>query len=344
MSNRRKPPFRRLLAIRDRVQYYWRLWGRTLEMGTNPTARDNLESLSVYRHCSERVCAAWPGFLARRAARLEPHPLLGNTPEKITESILEDLFTNVLDWPIEGFNPQVEHTDIVLSYLGIRYLIIEAKRPGALAWNRNAVDRALEQAIRYADEQRVRRIAISDGVMLYAADIAGGGKTDRVFVRLGSAEVPLGLWWLSVQGIYRQREPSEGALLHLLQEEPIAVAVIPEAGDGEALLHPKYKLPARCFAYVGDHVKPQSWKLPYLNEDGTIDAKRLPKAIQCILSNYRGARVGGIPEQSIPAVLARLADAAARAGHLSPAASNPAPVYRQLADALKQLDITPEGE
>jgi hypothetical protein len=43
-------------------------------------------------------------------------------------------------------------------------------------------------------------------------------------------------------------------------------------------------------------------------------------------------------------VLARLADAAARSGHLSPIASNPAPVYRQLSDALKQLDITPEGE
>jgi GIY-YIG catalytic domain len=41
---------------------------------------------------------------------------------------------------------------------------------------------------------------------------------------------------------------------------------------------------------------------------------------------------------------ARLAGAAARAGHLSPVASNPAPVYRQLADALKQLKITPESE
>ena len=76
----------------------------------------------------------------------------------------------------------------------------------------------------------------------------------------------------------------------------------------------------------------------------SIDAKRLPKAIQCILSNYRGARVSGIPEQAIPAVLARLAGAAVRAGHRSPVASNPARVYRQLPDALKQLDITPEGE
>lgn len=76
----------------------------------------------------------------------------------------------------------------------------------------------------------------------------------------------------------------------------------------------------------------------------SIHTKRLPKAIQCILSNYRGARVGGIPEQAIPAVLTRLADAATRAGHMPPATPNPAKVYLQLAAALEQLDITPEGE
>lgn len=58
----------------------------------------------------------------------------------------------------------------------------------------------------------------------------------------------------------------------------------------------------------------------------------------------RGTRVDGISEQAIPAVLARLAGAAARAGHLSPVVLNPAPVYRQLADALKQLDVTPENK
>jgi hypothetical protein len=313
-------------------------------MEPDSTGRDALESLAAYRHCSERICAAWPGFLERRAARLEPHPLLGNTPEKITEDILQDLFTNVLDWPIESFNPQVEHADIVLSYLGIRHLIIEAKRPGALAWNRDAVDRALEQALGYADRQQVRCIAISDGVMLYATDLADGGKSDRVFVRLDSAEASLDLWWLSMHGVYRTREFPKGESFRFFPEEPAEVTVDPEPGNGEALLHPKYKLPARCFAYVGNHANPRTWKLPYLNEDGTTDAKRLPKAIQCILSNYRGARVRGIPEESIPAVLARLAGAATRAGHLSPVASNPAPVYQQLAAALKQLDKTHGGE
>jgi len=313
-------------------------------MEADPAGVEQLKSLAAYRHCCERICAAWPGFLERRAARLEPHPLLGNTPEKITESILEDLFTSVLDWPLEGFNPQVERADIVLSILGIRWLIIEAKRPGSLAWNRSAVDRALDQATRYASEQRVSCIAVSDGVMLYAADIADGGKRDRVFVPLGSTDPPLDLWWLSVQGIYRTRGFPQGASFRLLPEEPMeSPASVPGPDTGEVLLHPKYKLPARCFAYVGDHGNPRTWKLPYLNLDGTVDTKRLPKAIQCILTNYRGARVSGIPEQAIPAVLARLAAAAARVGHLSPAASNPALVYQRLADALRQLEITTES-
>jgi hypothetical protein len=61
--------------------------------------------------------------------------------------------------------------------------------------------------------------------------------------------------------------------------------------------------PASCFAHVGDYSKPHSWKLPYLTADGAVDAERLPKAIQAILSNYRGEKVAGIPEEAIPAVL-----------------------------------------
>ena len=311
-------------------------------MEPNIADRDKLESLAGYRHCRDHIRAAWPGFLARRAERLKPHPLLGNTPEKITESILEDLFTAVLDWPLSGFNPQVDFADIVLSDLGIRRLIVEAKRPNSLAWNRLAVGRALDQAKGYADEQHVRSVAVSDGIMLYAADLVDGGARDRLFVSLTEEEPQLDLWWLSVHGIERPRELPQGALAQLLPAQPVvpanAVGAVPT--DGEALLHPKYNLPARCFAYVGNHADPRTWKLPYLREDGTVDSKRLPKALQCIVTNFRGARVRGIPEQSIPAVIARLAHAAVRAGHLPPDVSNSAQVYRRLAEVLEQLQIT----
>jgi hypothetical protein len=212
-----------------------------------------------------------------------------------------------LDWPLADFNHQVEHAGIVLTDHGIKRLVVEVKRPGSLAWSRRAVESALAQAMRYAGEQKVKAVAVSDRLMLYAANIAEGGLRDRVFVSLSAGEPPLALWWLSVQGIWRERQCNDGAQLRLMPEEPVeAEAGTATAGSAECLLHPKYHLPAQCFAYVGDFSKPHSWKLPYLLADGAVDAKRLPKAVQAILSNYRGVKVSGIPEEAIPAVLARL--------------------------------------
>jgi len=305
---------------------------------------EHLENLASHRRCAERLQAAWPGFAAKRDQRLEQQRRLGEASEKVAENILEDLFTAVLDWPLADFNNQVEHADIVLTDHGIKRLVVEVKRPGSLAWSRRAVEAALAQAMRYAGEQKVKAVAVSDGLMLYAANIAEGGLRDRVFVSLSAGEPPLALWWLSVQGIWRERQCNDGAQLRLLPEEPIeAEAGTPTAGGAGCLLHPKYHLPAQCFAYVGDYSKPHSWKLPYLLADGAVDVKRLPKAVQAILSNYRGAKVSGIPEEAIPAVLARLARAARQAGHMPPEACNPAPVYRQLAEALDQLGLTADA-
>lgn len=101
-------------------------------------------------------------------------------------------------------------------------------------------------------------------------------------------------------------------------------------------MHPKYRLPARCFGYVGDASDPHTWHLPYLCADGSVDLRRLPKAVQAILSNYRGAHVTSIPESAIPDVLVRLADAANRAGKMPGQTADPAAAYMQLAQALEQ--------
>ena len=97
----------------------------------------------------------------------------------------------MLDWPLSDLNNQVDRADILLTDHGIKRLIVEVKRPGSLAWNRRAVEGALEQAMRYASEQKVRSVAISDGVMLYAADLAPGGVRDRLFVSLDRIEPPV---------------------------------------------------------------------------------------------------------------------------------------------------------
>ncbi|MHB1558375.1 MAG: hypothetical protein ACYC61_13020 [Isosphaeraceae bacterium] len=293
--------------------------------------------LMTYQRFREEALRGWPEFRARREERLLQWERNGKAAEKITENILEDLFTLVLGWPLGSLNHQVGYADLILTDLGVKHLVVEAKRPGLLQWNRRAVDDALAQALRYGGEQRVRCIAVSDGMLLYAADIANGGLRDRLFVHLTEETLPEALWWLSRHGIYRPAPEdvaiSFNPLCPVDREEPLG----PEGTDG-LLLHPRYRIPCRCFAYVGHPSKTSTWKLPYLKADGAVDEKRLPKAIQCILTNYRGAKVGGIPEAAIPDVLVRLGIAAARLGRMPGQCGEAADVYRSLAAALEQFE------
>jgi hypothetical protein len=297
----------------------------------------HLEDLASYQHTRERIHGTWGGFLSQREARLEQERRHGVAAEKVAENIVEDLFTSVLDWSIADLNNQIGYADLLLSRLGIKYLLVEVKRPGALAWNRHAVERALDQACRYAAEQKVRCVAVSDGMLLYAADIEHGGLRDRLFVSLASEDPPDTLWWLSVHGVYRRREDVCDAACGLLPHEPPNADPLLGGAPG-ALLHPKYRLPACCFAYVGDAAAPTTWKLPFRLADGRPDPRRLPKAVQCILSNYRGEKVTTVPESAIPDVLERLGRAAVQAGHMPQQAAATAPIYEQLAQALDQLD------
>jgi hypothetical protein len=294
-----------------------------------------IKELASYRRCVDHIRAHWPGFLAKRAERLVQQQRHGVASEKVAENILEDLFTLVLDWSLSDLNNQLDYADLVLTRLGLKYLILEVKRPGALAWNRRAVEAALDQAVRYAHEQKVNCVGASDGVMLYAADISHGGLKDRVFVSLQDQQPPEDLWWLSVHGIYRPVEAVDAAL-RTLPEQP-AESTAPVSAPEGVPLHPKYKLPSSCFAYVGNANDFATWKLPYRLAGGGVDLKRLPKAIQCIISNYRGAQVSGIPEPAIPDVLSRLASAAASAGRMPSQSDSPARVYQQLAEVLAQL-------
>jgi len=301
-------------------------------MITPDTTSDGYANLASYRHCTDRITGAWPAFSAQRRERLR-QGLFGSPVEKIAENILEDLFTQVLDWTLADVNLQVGRADIILSELGIKRLVLEVKRPGSLLWHRRAIEAALAQALGYAASQKVGAIAVSDGHMLYAADIVHGGLHDRLFVSLESATAPLELWWVSVHGIYR---PCPKPITTL----PVAPTA-PEPGEGQTLvdgelLQPKYRLPARCFAYLGKANVPSTWKLPYLMADGTPDQKRLPKAIQAILSNYRGAKVS-IPREAVADVLVRLAETAAGMGKMPCQCSPTADAYVEAHEALAQL-------
>jgi len=43
---------------------------------------------------------------------------------------------------------RLTHSALALTRLGVKYLIIEVNRPGALAWNRRSIDLALAPAHR----------------------------------------------------------------------------------------------------------------------------------------------------------------------------------------------------
>jgi hypothetical protein len=288
--------------------------------------------LASYRHCVDRIEANWPVFAARRQQRLR-QGLFDSPVEKVAENILEDLFTMVLDWSLDDVNLQVGRADVVLSELGIKRLVLEVKRPGTLLWHRRAVEAALDQARRYAAEQKVGAVAVSDAHMLYAADVVGGGLRDRVLVPLDLDEAPRDLWWVSVHGIYRPGPTNAAELTRLLDVTAVAVSEVPADG----LLHPKYHLPSRCFAYVGAANEVHTWKLPYLLETGVPDTGRLPKAIQSILSNYRGAKVD-IPREQVGDVLVRLAIAAATLRKLPCQCAKPSPAYVEAHQALEQLE------
>ena len=57
---------------------------------------------------------------------------------------------------------------------------------------------------------------------------------------------------------------------------------------------------SRCFACVGNAADPHTWKLPHLDASGVVEERRIPKAIQAVLTNYRGVKVGAYANRRFP--------------------------------------------
>jgi hypothetical protein len=292
--------------------------------------------LAAYVRCVAHVTSRWQDFLRLREEKFAQQSRFDKLPEKVAENIVGSLFTSVLDWNEQDLNWQLARADLVITHNFVKYLVVETKSPGSLK-SKKSLDDALDQAWRYAKEQHVKQVAVCDGVLFYGADIDGGGLNPRVCFDLSREQVPHdSLWWISLDGIYRTCEsrPDMSVLLNHTNE----LGGQNNESTEQSLVHPKYQIPARCFAYVGDPSKPSTWKLPYLLADGDADLKRLPKAIQALASNYRGAKVGGIPESAIPGVFRRLAEAASTAGKMPSRGIIVASAYQQLAEILKQLE------
>ncbi len=134
----------------------------------------------------------------------------------------------------------------------------------------------------------------------------------------------------------RDLPPRPAPSLELPARQPAAGGpAAPATTEGE-LLHHKYEIPSRCFAYVGAADQTSTWKLPYLLADGPPDLKRLPKAIAAILSNYRGTKVS-IPRNDVADVLVRLGTAADDIKKVPCQVPSTAEVYSEAHEALDQL-------
>lgn len=104
------------------------------------------ETLATHRRLVEQIRSEWLGFLAKRRERLIQQKQHGVAAEKVAENILEALFTMVLGWTLADMNNQVGYADLLLTRLGIKYLLVEVKYPGALAWQQRAVEAAATAA------------------------------------------------------------------------------------------------------------------------------------------------------------------------------------------------------
>lgn len=167
---------------------------------------DHIKKLALFRRFIEQVRLKWPDFLKRRQKRLIQVERNNGAAEKVAENILDDFFTIELDRKLENLNNQVNYTDMLLTQNGIGRLIIEVKRTGSLRWDRSSFERALGQARRHADQQHIKTIAISDGILFYAVDIENGGLTPRADLQLDNINFSPNSWWISVDGIYRTPE------------------------------------------------------------------------------------------------------------------------------------------
>lgn len=292
-----------------------------------------MENQTKYIKFQERINNNWPLFLSKRNDFLVQKERYGNAPEKVTENILHILFTEVLDWNVGDINYQIEFADIEITKLGIKRIVIEAKRPGRISWNEFQIEKHINQALKYASTQKVSTIAISDGSKLYVLNVEGGSTTPRLFISLENEKPHPDLYYISVNGIDKKKNID--IRFKDNKKENLIKDIEKEIND--ALLNTQYKLPARCFAYIGDPNKPSTWKLPYLLEDGSVNVKRLPGAVQCVVTNFRGLQVKTIPEKDIPNVILKLAKATKSVGKLDPKNPKMADCYRQLYNAVVQL-------
>ncbi len=231
--------------------------------------------------------------------------------ESDVRAVLERLLTDVLGYEPEQIDREPDFADFLILYRGMKLIVIETKDWGVFD-NEKALENALKQAANYADRHKVKRIFVFDG--------------EKVIQALRSE--------LSIKVVANANisgEPPFNDLFYFTQyglEKTPQTATLTINYSGESTEEIPYKthhgirLPYTCFAYIGDLRDKKTWKMPYRNEDGSVDTGRIDKAVNFLLkkSGYRGitATNESVPETAQPDVARKLAIAYQELGQWEP--------------------------
>lgn len=261
----------------------------------------NLE-LSIKKH----IQTEWSTFRERYKKIVSEYERGSRLHEKDIEIIFHSLAEGPLGYEIEQLSTQREYADYALVDRGLKLAIVEIKsfRAFASKQEQSQLESALIQAARYAHRHRTPHLMAFDGVILTLAELEGVQDVIKVHIQVNieADEPPGNLFYFTHYGLFCH--PTEELL------------TLPYDADEDAELkktHHGVKLHYSCFAHVGDIRDKGTWRAPYRNPDGSVDVKRLPHAVNYLLSpsGHRGKQASRqrIPEAATPLVALRLAKA-----------------------------------
>ncbi len=218
--------------------------------------------------------------------------------------------------------------------------VLAISSPGGIPGRQTGRCPAMQAAVQRARGLGIGHAGVCDGGLLYLEDDDGGPRRARLRVWLGQTSAPGELWWATPTGMMQPVTPMQAALFF----PPVGPAAGSAQADGsgsvglaaDAQLHPRLQLPAACFAFVGDPMRPATWKLPYRRADGRADLRRLIAAAHHAAASLATPIRGGVPYGELPVVIHRLADAARELGQLPPANCHPSGVFQRLAAAERR--------
>lgn len=254
----------------------------------------------------QRIEDLWESFQTYRTGT-ESHNFRGRMlNESDVRAVLERLLTDVLGYEPSQIDREPDYADFLLLYRGVKIMVIETKDWGVFK-NEEDLNGALRQAFTYAIRHRVKHIAAFDAERFVLAECGANEIMVKLETRINTEQPNNDLFYFTHYGL--SKLPKN--ILSTIECTQSEVAASATASKDEYKTHHSVKLHYSCFAYVGDLRSKSTWKMPYRNEDGSVDTGRIDKAVNYLFGagGYRGvkARESSVPEAAQPEVARKLA-------------------------------------